>query len=282
MKAMSLTDRRNASVRSGGNGPAGDTPQLDDAVVKPVKGKRSPTIESLVVLVGTTGDLESLVRSAAFKSVHPQPLYNSRLYVDKGQPSLAAFIGPIIGAPYAAMLMETLIAWGARQFLFLGWCGAISPNVKIGDLLIPTAAIIDEGTSGHYPTAALPLTASHPAKPAVERIRHHFSAREPRPHLGAVWTTDAIFRETPAKIRHYREKGALAVDMETSALFTVAEYRGVEIGSILVVSDELSSLKWMPGFKTAAFSSGRAHAYEVIRRLCPAMPTHGSDRGSPS
>ena len=58
--------------------------------------------------------------------------------------------GPFIGAPYAAMLLETLIAWGARRIIFLGWCGAVAEEVKIGDIILPTAALIDEGTSGHY------------------------------------------------------------------------------------------------------------------------------------
>ena len=246
----------------------------DDAVVKPVKGKRSLSAKSPVVLVGTSGDLDKLIRMMPLTSVHPQPLFNSRLYASaQDDPLSAAFIGPIVGAPYAAMVMETLIAWGARQFVFLGWCGALSPEVKIGDLFIPTAAIIDEGTSVHYPCTASPSKISYPAKISLNRIRRHTARETLQFHEGAVWTTDAIFRETPEKIRQFRTQGALTVDMETSALFTVARYRGVDIGGILVVSDDLSSLNWVPGFKTEAFSSARIQACEVIRRICQPQST---------
>lgn len=256
--------------------------QHDEAVVKPVKGKRSLSVESPVVLVGTSGDLNTLIRMMPLKSVHPQPLFNSRLYANAHDPLSAAFIGPIVGAPYAAMVMETLIVWGARQFIFLGWCGALSPELKIGDLVIPTAAIIDEGTSPHYPCDSLPSKVSHPTAIALDRIRQQAARGKIPFREGAVWTTDAIFRETPEKIRHFLTQGALAVDMETSALFTVAKYREVDIGGILVVSDDLSSLNWVPGFKTEAFSSARVQACEVIRRICLSLSTPKSSRESPN
>jgi uridine phosphorylase len=254
----------------------------DNAVVKPVKSKRSLFSGSPVVLVGTSGDLDSMIRQVQSTSVRPQSLYNSRLYVEENDPSSAVFIGPIVGAPYAAMVIETLIVWGARQFIFLGWCGAVSPEVRIGDILIPTTALIDEGTSGHYSCDPPVAGVSYPASISLDRIHQQFFHEKLRFHSGTVWTTDAIFRETPEKIKHFRSQGALAVDMETSALFTVAGYRGAEIGAILVVSDELSTLNWVPGFKTEAFSSGRAHAYEVIRRLCLPIPTPRSFREPPS
>lgn len=245
-----------------------ESAKQDEAVVKPVKGKRTPTLGADAILVGTSGDLERLVQSIPLHSVNPRPLFNSRLYVEQGNPSATAVVGPIVGAPYAAMVLETLIVWGARRFIFLGWCGAVSPEVAIGDLIIPTAALIDEGTSLHYPCVGMPSDTSYPEASALGRIRGQFVGGNTPFREGAVWTTDAIFRETPAKVRRFLAKGALAVDMETSALLTIARYRGVEIGSILVVSDELSTLKWVPGFKSEAFASGRTKAYEVIRRLC--------------
>jgi len=57
-------------------------------------------------------------------------------------------VGPFVGAPYAAMLLETLIAWDVEKIIFFGWCGAISHDVKIGDIIIPThrSIIIKEMT----------------------------------------------------------------------------------------------------------------------------------------
>ncbi len=64
-------------------------------------------------------------------------------------------------------------------------------------------------------------------------------------HVGGVWTTDAVFRETRDKVRKYSEMNVLGVDMESTALMTVAMYRGVELGIALVVTDELYGAKWV-------------------------------------
>jgi len=246
-----------------------DRESADDAVVKPVKGKRTPNTGRLAVLVGTAVDLDQLVRSMGLSAYRPHPLFTSRLYIRaQNDTEPVSLVGPIVGAPYAVMLLETLVAWGVRHFFFFGWCGAVSPEIKIGDILLPTAAFIDEGTSVHYCDSREAPTISHPTPASVEQIRHMLEPENTRLHAGAVWTTDAIFRETPDKIRRFQAEGALGVDMEMSALFSAARYRGVDIGGILVVSDELSSLHWLPGFKTEAFASGRSLACEMVKRLC--------------
>ncbi|MBF0203546.1 MAG: hypothetical protein HQK67_04340 [Desulfamplus sp.] len=81
---------------------------------------------------------------------------------------------------------------------------------------------------------------------------------------GKIWTTDAIYRETSKKVAFFRNMGAIAVEMECSALFAVANYRKIDIAAILIVSDELSSSKWKPGFKTAAFKESRKKILNAI------------------
>jgi purine-nucleoside phosphorylase len=83
-----------------------------------------------------------------------------------------------------------------------------------------------------------------------------------------VWSTDAPFRETQAKVLGYQRQGALAVEMECSALFTVGAFRSAEVAALLVVSDDLSSLSWKPGFKDTRFARGREAACNIISRLC--------------
>jgi uridine phosphorylase len=261
-----------------------DRGSADEPVVKPIKGKRTPDTGRLAVLVGTAVDLDQLVRSMGLSAVRPHPLFTSRLYVrTRNDTEPVSLVGPIVGAPYAVMLLETLIVWGVRHFFFFGWCGAVSPEVKIGDILLPTAAFIDEGTSVHYCDSPEAPRVSHPTPASVKQIRCTLGPENTRLHAGAVWTTDAIFRETPDKIRRYQAEGALGVDMEMSALFSAAHYRGVDIGGILVASDELSSLHWLPGFKTEAFASGRSLACEMVKRLCQqTLSLHTSPRESQS
>lgn len=63
----------------------------------------------------------------------------------------------------------------------------------------------------------------------------------------------------------------MAVEMECSALFTVGGFRGIDVAALLVVSDDLSSLTWRPGFKDPRFIRGREVACNVIGRLCSTL-----------
>ena len=86
-------------------------------------------------------------------------------------------------------------------------------------------------------------------------------------HEGAVWTTDAIYRETRREVLAHQQKGILAVEMEISALYAVALYRRVDLAGILVVSDELSSSNWRPGFTHKRFGQSRKTVCRLVKEL---------------
>jgi purine-nucleoside phosphorylase len=90
-----------------------------------------------------------------------------------------------------------------------------------------------------------------------------------RSRSGRVWSTDGVFRETPPKVRRFTRMGAQAVDMETSALFTVAAFRHVDLSALLVVSDTLAGMRWQHGFRTEAFARGRSAALDVLLEMLP-------------
>jgi len=71
---------------------------------------------------------------------------------------------------------------------------------------------------------------------------------------GRTWTTDAPYRETKSKVINLQQQGVLCVEMETSALFAVAEFHKVNIASIFVISDSLADLTWKPHFFSAKVS----------------------------
>ena len=89
-------------------------------------------------------------------------------------------------------------------------------------------------------------------------------------HAGTIWTTDAVYRETRQQVAAHQQNGILAVEMEISALYSVARFRHVDIVGLLVVSDELSSMTWRPGFKDERFIQGRQTACKVIKKICQA------------
>ncbi|MFH5799560.1 nucleoside phosphorylase [Haladaptatus sp. CMAA 1911] len=154
-----------------------------------------------------------------------------------------------IGAPTTAMLMEDLVTDGVEAFLSVGFAGSLDESIAMGDLIVCEEAIRDEGTSHHYAESekyALPsesLTAE--TKRLLERRDEGF-------HAGTSWTIDAIYRETEAEVRRYAEEGVLTVEMEASAVFAVAYYRGVDAGSMFVVSDYLGLSEWEPKFHLTA------------------------------
>ncbi len=240
--------------------------QSNDAIVNPVKPPELPEIGKIAVMAAIRYDVDLLCRLFRFDKDDFQRLFVSRLYTGGSPTGGFSVTGPFIGAPYATMLLEILIAAGARKIIFLGWCGAVSPEVKIGDIILPTAAVIDEGTSGGYAAAA--GGRSQPSSSLVATIRQVMDKRGLDYHAGTIWSTDAVYRETRQKVEAYQHNGILAVEMEFSALCTVAQFRRVEVGSILVVSDELASFNWRPGFKNDRFKNARKTACQVVQELC--------------
>ncbi|MFO7713310.1 nucleoside phosphorylase [Desulfosarcina sp.] len=239
------------------------------AIVNPVKGKKPPETGSLAIIAATQGDLHLLERLADTPVVEQRKLYMSNLQVHADDRRRFTLAGPLIGAPYAAMIVDSLWVWGVKQILFVGWCGAVSHRVKAGDIIVPTSAMVDEGTSGHYCDPACRVAL--PARPLCHQIRLALQHHHARFLDGAVWTTDAIFRETVEKVKHYQKNGALAVEMELSAIFTVAGFRQMEAAGILVVSDELSDYQWRPGFKTPAFKTAREKACRAALTLAAVL-----------
>jgi hypothetical protein len=170
----------------------------------------------------------------------------------------------VSAAPYAAMLVETLAAWGVRRLILVGWCGSLSPEVPVGSAVVPAVAWIEEGTSRHY--LAQP-DVSRPDTGWSQRLADACADAGATVSRGGVWTTDALFRESPSKVEHYRGLGAVAVDMEASAFFTVAGFLGVAAAAVLVVSDDLSTLSWRPGFKRPEFRRGCERACRAAAAL---------------
>jgi uridine phosphorylase len=166
-----------------------------------------------------------------------------------------------MGAPMAVMLLEQLIALGARRFIYLGFCGALATTYRIGDGFIPIQAIREEGTSYHYLPSGIASTASHRLNALLQTqaTEHSFAVQQ-----GNIWTTDAPYRETAQKIERFQKAGVHTVDMEMAALFAVAHYRNCDVGALLLVSDECYHPTWQPGFGAQRLR----HACQVAVDVC--------------
>ncbi len=146
-------------------------------------------------------------------------------------------VHPRVGAPMAAAMLEALIAMGCRKFIACGGAGVLDGAIAVGHIIVPTAAIRDEGTSYHYLPAAREIEPSPRAVAAIETV---LKARGYDYLAAKTWTTDGLYRETRAKVLMRKREGCLTVEMEAAAFFAVAKFRGVEFGQILYAGDDLS------------------------------------------
>jgi uridine phosphorylase len=150
-------------------------------------------------------------------------------------------VHPGVGAPLAVGVMEELIALGCRKFIACGGCGVLDGRVGLGDAMIVSSAVRDEGTSYHY---LPPGREIEPSAAAIAALRSAAEARQVSFIEGKTWTTDAPYRETAAKVALRREEGCLTVEMEAAAFCAVAAFRSVTFGQVLYGGDDLSGDEW--------------------------------------
>jgi len=236
-----------------------------DEVMYPRGGKGDPNIGSTAIMVAMEEDLAVIRRALGIDARRAWNILSSKLYKGGCDHQDVALVGPLCGAPYAVMVAEKLIALGAERIVFMGWCGSLQQDLPVGAILVPDRAISEEGTSAHYPGGSSQL---RPSGRLLEAIEEGLAECAVPFQRGAVWTTDAPYRETRAKVVLFQGQGVLGVEMEVSALFTVAAFRQIEMGALLVVSDDLSSLRWKPGISSTAFKGARKMAAQVIPSMC--------------
>ncbi len=151
------------------------------------------------------------------------------------------------GAPALAIHLELLVAMGATEFIGVGTSGSLLGDVQVGDLILCSKALRDEGVSYHYQEAS---EFAYPSEPLNLAIREAALKQGLKLRECATWTTDAIYRETLEEVHDCRARDIHTVDMEASALFTIAKYRGVQAASLFAISDLLTGEEWQPHMHT--------------------------------
>ena len=147
-----------------------------------------------------------------------------------------------IGGTSAAIAMEELTNLGAKYFVRVGTCGGMQPDVESGDLIIATGAVRNEGTSREYAPIEYPAVADFRMSEALIAAAKQLGVRY---HVGVVQCKDSFYGqhdpgskpasyELEAKWEAWLRMGCLASEMESAALFTVAGYRRVQCGTVLL------------------------------------------------
>ncbi len=155
---------------------------------------------------------------------------------------IAIVLAPV-GAAASAVLLEALIGFGCDTVITVGSSGGLVPHLPPGTVVVPEDIIRDEGTSYHYAPAQRVVRVD----PAMQdHLRTSLTAADLTQTAGSLWTTDAFFRETAARVERRVAEGAVAVDMEASALATVADFRGIRSGHAVYMADTLHGDAWDP------------------------------------
>ena len=146
-----------------------------------------------------------------------------------------------VGAASCVVAYEEVLAMGLEKLIMFGTCGVLDRNIEDLAIIIPTAAMRDEGTSYHYMKASDEVPCNKKYKEQFIDILKNNNVSYVE---GKVWTTDAPYRETRAKVIKRKEQGCICVDMECSAMNAVAEFRNKELFQFFYAADNLDSSKW--------------------------------------
>jgi len=146
-----------------------------------------------------------------------------------------------VGAPACIASYEEILAMGLEKLIMFGTCGVLDRNIEDLAIIIPTSAIRDEGTSYHYMKASDEIVVNEKYIKEFVEILENSKVSYAK---GKVWTTDAPYRETRAKVLKRKEQGCICVDMECSAINAVAKFRNKELFQFFYAADNLDSIEW--------------------------------------
>ena len=201
-----------------------------------------------------------------------------------GTPISATSTG--IGSPSAAIAVEELARVGASSLVRVGSCGAIQPELEIGDLVITTGAVRLEGTSKEYVRSAYPAAADHAVVSALVAAAEELGYSY---HVGVTASTDSFYagqsREgfggfvaptSESVLDELRRVGVLNVEMEASAVLTLASLYGLRAGSVCTVYADRESEEFrVEGEERAARTASKAAS--ILATMDEAVETAGAN-----
>lgn len=146
-----------------------------------------------------------------------------------------------VGAPLCVGNQEEIYALGAECLVLFGTCGVLDRNIADCAVILPNAALRDEGTSYHY---------AQPSDEIAVNVHHTelFLDLMEELHLpcvtGKTWTMDSMYRETREKTARRKAAGCICVDMECASVAAVAQFRQKEALQFFYAADNLDGAEW--------------------------------------
>lgn len=146
-----------------------------------------------------------------------------------------------ISGPWISGDIEDLNINGVDTFIIFGNCGVLDKNIEDCSIIIPNKAFRDEGISYHY----LPDSESIEVNSKYKNLFKEVLKENNYEHVeGATWTTDGFYRETREKMKYFKEKGAICVEMEGASIAAVCGYKKIDYFTFYYAGDNLDSVEW--------------------------------------
>ena len=156
--------------------------------------------------------------------VFPNGIFEN-IFIGELNGNLTAF-ATVYGAPMASEIVHLFGVLGTSLVIHTGCCGGLEKNLKTGDIFIANEAYIGEGASQHYKLNKTVIRTSIKDMISFDHVK-----------TGRIYTTSALLAESNEDIEKWSDLGCMTVDMETSAVFSTAEYFNMESTSVLFVYD---------------------------------------------
>ena len=151
----------------------------------------------------------------------------------------------LYGGPMSATVIEELAHYGIEKVIGYGFAGSLTRHVSVGEIVLADAAIVSDGTSREYLSGDEWV---YPAPELADCVRQCAAKNGIAIRGGKVWTTDAIYREYPEKVKQWRQRGAEIVNMDTSHFYAVSKVVGIKAVYACIISDSTEAPVWNDGF----------------------------------
>lgn len=222
-----------------------------------------------VIITFSVGDVKALLKNTNQKPLKAWASFRSLFLIENCETIVTRCF---FGGPNIAALVEELSAFGVCEFILWGYCGGLTDDLAIGDLLVAKGALRQDGVSYHYLDSADDFVFTDWFQ------EWHGKAAMFDINPAMIWSCDALYRETRDKVLGFMKRGIHAVEMEVASFYAVCNSKKLKGIAFLVVSDRFSHNTWQPGFFNESFKKGAEKMRNFLLAEGVAVPLQKEER----
>jgi len=212
-------------------------PEVDpNKVIRLLYGCEVSEVTETVLLTPTNRTMEALKQKSNTTKEFTDCFYKG--FKAKFGSKEVFVLNSMVGSPLASDCTYFLRFTPCRNIIYTGSIGALQQQIRIGDIIVPTGAYRGEGSSRYFIDEAYPAVADFRLLRALaSTLEEVYAGSGINIYYGPIYTTDSFASETKEFVTHWQSKNLLGIEMETSAIYTVASLHGLRAISVQIVSD---------------------------------------------